>query len=311
MTSQLSTTTLTWKTDASAGPIPAHVHNSTTAMTGPRPIALIFHAGGFVLGSSVMIPRSQISYLAQRGFVIVVPEYRLCPQVSLYEGPIQDAKDVLVWCREELPALLRQENVEIEIDTTKVVAMGHSAGGHLALTTGTCPNPPLAILDFYSGKYFTDPHWTTPLPAFSQIPPSEPSHTDKIFQGPQSIASAPMFTAAGPNLSDPRCAWFIEQIKSGTSMSSIVPDGDYTRIDATSSFSGKFPPTYFLHGKKDVFVPYGLSVRTHEALKALGVETELIMPDEIGHAFDLQISEEAKEFKEWVVPALDWLVGHV
>ncbi|KAH7073450.1 alpha beta-hydrolase [Paraphoma chrysanthemicola] len=311
MTSQVSTSTLIWKTDVSAGPIPAYVHHSSTSSRAERPIALIFHAGGFVLGSSAMVPKSQISYLAQRGFVVVVPEYRLCPQVGLYEGPIQDAKDVLVWCREELPALLKEKNVGVEIDTMKVVAMGHSAGGHLALTTGTCPNPPLAILDFYSGKYFRDPHWTTPLPNFSQIPSLESSHTDKIFQGPQAITSAPLFTAAGPNLSDQRCAWFIQQIKNGTSMSSIVPNGDYTCIDATCSFSQKFPPTYFLHGKKDIFVPYELSIRAHEALKAFGVETELIMPDDIGHAFDLQIDEEAKEFKECVVPALDWLVGHV
>lgn len=94
----------------------------------------MFHAGGFVLGSSNMIPKSQIARLIAKGFVVVVPEYRLCPQVCLYDGPIQDAKDVLKWCQEELPALLRKAN-NVEVDASRIVAMGHSAGGLLALTT--------------------------------------------------------------------------------------------------------------------------------------------------------------------------------
>jgi len=97
------------------------------------PSALIFHAGGFVLGSTAMIPKSQINSLVNKGFVVVTPEYRLCPQVSLYEGPIQDAKESLKWCQEELPKLMREKGVEV--DGKRVVGMGHSAGGQLALTT--------------------------------------------------------------------------------------------------------------------------------------------------------------------------------
>jgi acetyl esterase/lipase len=94
--------------------------------------ALMFHAGGFVLGSTAMIPKTQIAYLVEHGFVVVTPEYRLCPQVSLYDGPVQDAKDVLKWCQEELPALLKERDVHV--DGKKIVAMGHSAGGLLAVT---------------------------------------------------------------------------------------------------------------------------------------------------------------------------------
>ena len=98
--------------------------------------ALMFHAGGFVLGSTDMIPKSQIASLVNKGFVVVTPEYRLCPQVSLYDGPIQDAKDVLKWCQEDLPKLMSEKG--IEVDGKRVVAMGHSAGGQLALTTVYC-----------------------------------------------------------------------------------------------------------------------------------------------------------------------------
>lgn len=122
-----------------------------------------------------------------------------------------------------------------------------------------------------------------------------------------------MFINGAPNFSDPRCAWYIQQIKAGTSVSTIVPDGDYERIDPTTKFSGKFPPTYFLHGKKDVFVGHELAVRAHEDLKSFGVETELVLGEEIGHAFDLQMVEgdESGLFEKYVVPALDFLVRHV
>ncbi|KAF2024982.1 alpha beta-hydrolase, partial [Setomelanomma holmii] len=306
-----SSSTFTWKTDPEAGAIPAYVYFSPSPSEAPRPIALMFHAGGFVLGSSAMVPQSQISGLVERGFVVVVPEYRLCPQVSLYEGPMEDAKDVLTWCRDELPTLLAEKNVIL--DTAKIVAMGHSAGGQLALITGTQPHPPVAIVDFYGGKYYTDEQWSKPLPAFAQMPDLSQDFTAKVFDGPGTITSAPMFVASKPNLSDPRCAWYIQQIKNGTSMSSIVPDGDYARVDATFSFSPKFPPTYFLHGKPDIFVGYELSVRAHEALKKVGVETELVLPEDVGHAFDLQLSgEEGEElFGKYVMPALDWLKAHV
>lgn len=80
-----------------------------------------------------MIPKTQIAYLVEHGFVVVTPEYRLCPQVSLEDGPIQDAKDVLKWCQEDLATLMKEKDVHV--DGKKVVAMGHSAGGLLALTT--------------------------------------------------------------------------------------------------------------------------------------------------------------------------------
>lgn len=133
MASSISSSTVAWKQDPSAGNIPAHIHFSPSPSQNARPIALIFHAGGFVLGSSAMVPKTQISYLVDRGFVVVVPEYCLCPQVSVLEGPIQDAKGVLAWCQETLPSIMTSK--DIQVDPKKIVAMGHSAGGMLALVT--------------------------------------------------------------------------------------------------------------------------------------------------------------------------------
>lgn len=81
-----------------------------------------------------MLPIEQIDYLANSGLVVVSADYRLCPQVSLYEGPIQDAKDAYRWCKEDLPTLLKNDE-SIDVDSSRIVVFGHSAGGCLALHT--------------------------------------------------------------------------------------------------------------------------------------------------------------------------------
>jgi acetyl esterase/lipase len=142
--------------------------------------------------------------------------------------------------------------------------------------------------------------------------PSQPSDfTEKIFEGPQILTSAPMFVAGAPNLSDSRCAWYIEQIKRGTSITSIVPDRKYEKVDPTQQWEKEFPPTYFFHGTADVFVGHEFAVRANEDLKRLGVKTELVLAEGVGHAFDLQMQEGDEKWDRLVVPALEWLVGHV
>jgi acetyl esterase/lipase len=304
-----SSITLPWKSDPSAGPIPAHIYFPTPASPTPHPIALIFHAGGFVLGSTSLIPKGQISYLVSRGFVVVTPEYRLCPQISLFDGPLQDARDVLIWCQSTLPDILTQEH-NVAVDASRIVAMGHSAGGTLALHTGLSASPALAILDFYGPKCFEDECWFAPLPVFAQMPDLPREFTERIHGGAQAVTSEAMFVAGKPNLEDARCAWYIAQIKAGTSLSSVVPDGDYQRCDPVAQFSASFPPTYFLHGKQDVFVGHALSERAADKLRKCSVEVEIVLGEEIGHAFDLQPeAEESETWGRYVVPALEWLVG--
>lgn len=92
-----------------------------------------------MLGSTDLVPNNQINHFVKNGFVVVTPEYRLCPQVSLYEGPVQDAKDVLLWCQQDLPQQLKK--LDVEVDPKRIVAMGHSAGGMLALTTVSLTKP--------------------------------------------------------------------------------------------------------------------------------------------------------------------------
>lgn len=112
--------------------------------------ALILHGGGLVLGSKAIVPKPQISYLTKAGFLVVVPNYRLCPQVSAFEGPITDSKDCLIWAIKHAASLLEQEADGYRVDSEKVVVMGHSAGGGLALNMVRPPHfVPLFLTDFF------------------------------------------------------------------------------------------------------------------------------------------------------------------
>ncbi len=59
-----------------------------------------------------------------------------------------------------------------------------------------------------------------------------------------------------------------------------------------------------------MFVDYKLTVKAHEELKGLGVETEMVIGEEIQHVFDLMIQESDPLFAKYVVPALEWMVAH-
>lgn len=80
-----------------------------------------------------MLSPYYIEKLLELGFgAVVSPNYRLGPTISAQEGPVQDAKDSYLWSQGELPNILLEE-ANIHLDGSKVVALGHSAGGTLAL----------------------------------------------------------------------------------------------------------------------------------------------------------------------------------
>lgn len=49
-------------------------------------LAIMFHGGGFVIGAKEKIPPQHIKMLLELGFIVVVPNYRLAPTISMYEG---------------------------------------------------------------------------------------------------------------------------------------------------------------------------------------------------------------------------------
>ncbi|RYP44065.1 hypothetical protein DL768_009434 [Monosporascus sp. mg162] len=137
-----------------------------------RPVALMIHGGGHVMLSRKDIRPAQTRMLLAAGFLPVSIDYRLCPETTLPDGPMQDVCDALAWARAILPGLLLRRR-DVRADGGRVVAVGWSTGGHLALTLGFTAaargvRAPDATLAFYCPSDYEDPFWTRPNFPFGQ-----------------------------------------------------------------------------------------------------------------------------------------------
>lgn len=97
-----------------------------------RSAALYFHGGGYVVGSRAMLPTAHIEALKEAGLVAVASDYRLCPTISVLDGPVADSIAAYEWAQDELPTMLEKEH-GIRVDGKNIVTLGHSCGGGLAL----------------------------------------------------------------------------------------------------------------------------------------------------------------------------------
>jgi len=88
-----------------------------------------------MLGSSKIVNLDQVQDCLDRGWVVIAPNHRLCPQVDLFEGPMQDCRDLLSWIYDgELEqAILNVGGRSVELDLDHVFAFGTSSGGTLAM----------------------------------------------------------------------------------------------------------------------------------------------------------------------------------
>lgn len=86
------------------------------------PIVVFFYGGSWQTGSKE-IYRFVATSLASRGFVIVVPDYRVYPDVP-FEGFMQDSAQAVAWAK--------RNATRFGGDPDKLFIMGHSAGAHIA-----------------------------------------------------------------------------------------------------------------------------------------------------------------------------------
>ena len=111
------------------------------------------HGGGHVMFTRKEVNPKQVKLLLDHGFLPVSIEYRFCPEVNILEGPMTDVCDAVFWARYQLPTM-NLDCPGLQLDGNKVVVVGWSTGGHLAMTTAFTTKlkgirPPEAILAFY------------------------------------------------------------------------------------------------------------------------------------------------------------------
>jgi acetyl esterase len=95
------------------------------------PVIVFFFGGGWISGTVTQF-KPHAEYLASRGMITVVVDYRVksLHQATPFDA-VADAKSAM--------RFLRQHAQQLNIDQEKIAASGGSAGGHLAAAAATVP----------------------------------------------------------------------------------------------------------------------------------------------------------------------------
>src|SRR5882757_3497320 len=104
-----------------AGEIPVRVY--TPAGTGPLPVVLFFHGGGWVIGDLEVVDRPCRQLASAAGAIVVSVDYRLAPE-HRYPAAFDDCYAATVW--------VGAHAAEIGADPARLAVAGDSAGGNLA-----------------------------------------------------------------------------------------------------------------------------------------------------------------------------------
>jgi acetyl esterase/lipase len=112
------------------GPDPAQLLDLyLPARRTPAPVIVYFHPGGWVAGSRAPVTQAILREVP-RGYAVVSVDYRLAPAVR-FPVPLQDAKTAVRW--------VKAHAREYGLRADRVIAVGASAGGHLAAMVAVTP----------------------------------------------------------------------------------------------------------------------------------------------------------------------------
>lgn len=201
--------------------------------SGRVPVLMYFHGGGWVGGTKESRILRVLPFL-ELGWAVVNVEYRL-GQVAPAPAAVEDCLCALRWVVSNAD--------EYDFDTSRIVTTGHSAGGHLALTTGMIPMS--AGLD-------------------RACPGDEGVTVAAIINwyGITDVADL----LDGPNMKIYAVRW----------MGSLPTRFEIAeRVSPLTYVRAGLPPILTVHGDYDPIVPYQHAVRLKEQLDAIGVANQL------------------------------------
>lgn len=95
-------------------------------ITEPAPCILNIHGGGMIMGDRLTAITSVLPWAVEHGAVLATVDYRLAPEFP-DPVPVEDCYSALVWISENA--------VGLDVDPTRIILTGASAGGGLAAGT--------------------------------------------------------------------------------------------------------------------------------------------------------------------------------
>jgi len=200
----------------------------------PAPVVINIHGGGWNHG----VKESQTGFntFFKMGFAVANIEYRLTGQATA-PAAVEDTRCALIY--------LIKNSRELNIDINKIVIMGGSSGGHLALMGGLLGN---------------DHKFDTNCPGVDNV---------KVAAIIDKYGIADVWDwAYGPNkTSKSATRWLGDKAKDDNFARSVSP---VYYVNKNS------PPTFIVHGNADPTVPYEESVALYKKFIEAGVKTEFI-----------------------------------
>ena len=209
--------------------------------TGNTPVLLMIHGGGWVGGLKETYVMRLLPYL-EKGFAVVNVEYRMA-QVALAPAAVEDCLCALRW--------IARNADQYNLDASRVVITGMSAGGHLSLTTGMIPSS--AGLDRQCPeRAFSGPRGDDPATVVAIVNWYGITDVVDLLDGPNTKGYAVEWLGSLPNR---------EEVATRVSPLTYVREG--------------LPPILTIHGDADPIVPYAHATRLKDKLDAAGVTNQL------------------------------------
>jgi acetyl esterase/lipase len=209
------------------------IYNSPKAGK-PTPVVINIHGGGWNHG--VKESQSGFNTFFKMGYAVANIEYRLTGQATA-PAAIEDTRCALIYLVKNAKAL--------NIDVNKIVIMGGSSGGHLALMGGLLGN---------------DHRFDGNCPGVENI---------KVAAIIDKYGITDVWDwGYGPNITSKSAInWLGNKARDQEFAKSVSP---MTYVNKNS------PPTFIVHGDADPTVPYQQSVALHKKFVEAGVKTQFM-----------------------------------
>ncbi|MED3549875.1 alpha/beta hydrolase [Cytobacillus praedii] len=248
------------------------------------PLIVYIHGGGLIFGSRTDMKKEQIDLYLQAGYNVCTIDYRLAPESKLAEIK-EDIEDALLWLKE-------QGVNQFDFDPERIAVIGSSAGGYLALLSGTLQVRPKVIVSFYGYGDITGDWYRKSSPYFSKMTAVPEVLVQQLVQK-HPISEGPIERRFGIYLYCRQQGKWIDYL-TDKNEGTLDPFCPLKKVDES------YPPTLLLHGDADEDVPFEQSVFMSEALNKAGITNKLITIKNGKHSFDENMSDPvvAESFEE-------------
>jgi acetyl esterase len=216
-----------------AGSLPATVY--TPAGTGPFPVVVYFHGGGWVIADRKVYDAGARGLAKQANAIVVSVDYRLAPEHK-FPAAHDDALAAYRW--------VSHNAASIGGDPTRLAIAGESAGGNLAVAT--------AIAAKKAGL-------------------TAPKHVLAVYPVAQTTMTTPSYTkyADAMPLNRPMMLWFVAHTTKGPA------DLKDPRLDLIHADLGGLPPVTLVNAEIDPLRDDGMQLETALRAAGVPVERKL------------------------------------